>query len=183
MERDNTRCNYSLRLSSNAQPSPKLLEADGLPQLHPSGFHQRDANFSSHQSSQGRVLIIRYSLEHKNPRTKGENMDLKGKKWETQYLARQKQQRGQRCSILGGGGTTFCRRFVRVQERERLTWLQQAEGFRQGCVQYGTALWTDGRGLIQTRKVEIHFTIILVHIILLFLIYAGSRLLLWKIKT
>lgn len=37
MERDNMRC--FLRLGSNVQPSLKLLEADGLPQLHPSTFH------------------------------------------------------------------------------------------------------------------------------------------------
>lgn len=34
MERDYTGCNYSLRLSSNMKPSPKLLGGDGLLQLH-----------------------------------------------------------------------------------------------------------------------------------------------------
>jgi len=77
-ERDDTRCSYSLRLSSKVQPSLKLVEAGRLPQLHPSGFHQRGISCSSHQSSQGRVLITRDSLEHKTPRTKGENTDLRG---------------------------------------------------------------------------------------------------------
>lgn len=73
------RCSYSLRLRCKAQPCLKLLEGGGLPQLHLSGFHQRNASFSSHRSSHGRILIIRDSLEHKNLRTKGENTDLKEK--------------------------------------------------------------------------------------------------------
>lgn len=76
MERAMT-CNCSLTVSSHIPPSLKLLEADGLPQPHPSGFLLRDATFRSHQSFQRRALIIGDSLKHKNLRTKGDNTDLR----------------------------------------------------------------------------------------------------------
>lgn len=79
MERDDMGHNCFLR----------LLEADGLPQLHPSSFHYRDANLPLTRAAR-EGSMSRDSLEHKNQQTQEHTPE--GGKWETGCLTRQKQQ-------------------------------------------------------------------------------------------